>query len=768
MESLFQFIAQYVAAGLGLACLAALAALPLAAVVLLLDWTLGKRIPAKFTCLLWLLVVGRLVLPLAPPSPLGVTNWWWTTEDRQNMKEGLVQLVTALPEQIAAEHAVVRTARVQPTNGSEEQLAKREQVGVPETAPVEIFVGDQEDVAPEVDWETILGFALMTLWSLGFLLVLGRALIASYFFARKVRRLPSVTEPSVLESLHEVCRQLGVANIPNVKYVPGLESPALFGAWRSTLCLPEGSQEELTAEQLRLILLHEVAHISRRDALAAWLLTWARAFHWWNPVAWLAMSRVVKYRELACDEVVRQQTKPGERQAYGKLLLRYTTATPCRLFNLQNLGTVGLSFAKPAKQLTARIEAFTAERGPINRWIRPVLWSLIGLLMLAGLTDAAVNVPVSVEKPKRKPVFSFSGNTVEDMIASVSPETPIDEMLNSSSKKEVPEQREYAVQAAFEKLIETRVEIRTQEEAEDYLRTFLMLPGISSDQETSRHFPTPEKLSDGKTWKVNLTPSGHKHFAGILKGIEAAGPWQVSVETRIIFADESRMTGQAALGGIDWTDAVKFALPGGKLTGWPPQPGEPSDASVPADGLSLTASTITHQYAPYLAQRIEQPTLRRFVQACNQDESADLWNAPRVTLFSGTSATMHDQSLTPFVVGVQTIKGEKASAQQPEIAVLPEGMSIDLYPLVVDEETLKLNCRLVLSQIQEVDTTNLPGMEVTVQSPRVIQKAISARCTLGQEETPLIAAPSSGDTYYFAVTPSWFPDPEAVEEATDN
>ena len=39
----------------------------------------------------------------------------------------------------------------------------------------------------------------------------------------------------------------------------------MYGLWRKRLLLPEGLREELTPDELRHVLLHELAHIKRRD-----------------------------------------------------------------------------------------------------------------------------------------------------------------------------------------------------------------------------------------------------------------------------------------------------------------------------------------------------------------------------------------------------------------------------------------------------------------------------------------------------------------------
>jgi beta-lactamase regulating signal transducer with metallopeptidase domain len=68
--------------------------------------------------------------------------------------------------------------------------------------------------------------------------------------------------------------------------------------------LPRDTLAALDPGQLRQVLLHELAHVRRRDLLWGWLPEVARLVWWFNPVAWWVAARVRLERELACDQLV--------------------------------------------------------------------------------------------------------------------------------------------------------------------------------------------------------------------------------------------------------------------------------------------------------------------------------------------------------------------------------------------------------------------------------------------------------------------------------
>lgn len=90
------------------------------------------------------------------------------------------------------------------------------------------------------------------------------------------------------------------------RLVRGLMSPVVTGWRKAQIWLPTEAAQWHVAK-LRAVVLHEMAHHARHDATWQWLGWFTTAVWWWNPLAWLALSRLTAEAELSADESALQQ-----------------------------------------------------------------------------------------------------------------------------------------------------------------------------------------------------------------------------------------------------------------------------------------------------------------------------------------------------------------------------------------------------------------------------------------------------------------------------
>jgi len=139
---------------------------------------------------------------------------------------------------------------------------------------------------------------LIVLWAAGFVVSLARM---STSFA-KIRTLRRNAVPVDESQWQEPAQLLGIDNV-EVLRIPSAITPMAVGVLRPAILIPSDATQ-WTAERRRVVLLHELAHVRRRDPAVHMAARLALCLYWWNPAAWAAWRELLKERERAADDVV--------------------------------------------------------------------------------------------------------------------------------------------------------------------------------------------------------------------------------------------------------------------------------------------------------------------------------------------------------------------------------------------------------------------------------------------------------------------------------
>lgn len=96
-----------------------------------------------------------------------------------------------------------------------------------------------------------------------------------------------------------------------------IASPMTCGLIRGRIFVPE----QYESGDMKYILLHENAHIRRKDNLRRIAGITTACIHWFNPLSWLFLKKFLESLELACDEAALKQCGEAEKKNYAAALL---------------------------------------------------------------------------------------------------------------------------------------------------------------------------------------------------------------------------------------------------------------------------------------------------------------------------------------------------------------------------------------------------------------------------------------------------------------
>ena len=250
----------------------------------------------------------------------------------------------------------------------------------------------------------------------GLLLVLGALVVGLRIGAgwlgvrRLLRTAPEVRDPQWLTLLHDAQRELGVRRRVRLLRSQRSGTPLCAGTLHPAIVLPRQAQS-WSAERRRLVLLHELAHIRRYDCLTQLVAQAACALHWFNPLVWLAASRMQSERELACDDLVLGAgTLPSTYAADLLELARGLAPAPARLA-AASVAMVGRG--RLADRLTALLDGRRSHRPVSRRALAVAVVAAAGLLVpltclrAGGVAVAAQQLPGRAEAALKGLVRSY-------------------------------------------------------------------------------------------------------------------------------------------------------------------------------------------------------------------------------------------------------------------------------------------------------------------------------------------------------------------------
>ena len=312
-------------------------------VLFALDLALRRKVRPAVRYALWLVLLVKLLLPPTLAVPTSIA-WWIRPSPSPQLPAS--QFVVTYPNSKAAQ---------------------------PGLNIYESFTGGQlQSPRAKLSWRgwLLVGSSFVSLGLLTWMLR------RWWQIARLVHRTSPATK-SLAESLEVTRRILGLRRNVSLRFTEQPMSPAVCGLFRPVIILPQTLAEQLPPNQLRAVLLHELAHLKRGDVWVNCAQALLQVVYWWHPLLWLANVRIRRLREEAVDDAVMLALR-DEAETYAPTLLQVAKLALNR--PLASLGLVGIMECRSA--LRQRIERLINSPHPRHAGITG--FSALGIVFFAA------------------------------------------------------------------------------------------------------------------------------------------------------------------------------------------------------------------------------------------------------------------------------------------------------------------------------------------------------------------------------------------------
>lgn len=388
--------------------------------ILAVSYLLKGKVHNKIICFLWLLVLARLVIPITLESPVHLDALFPQTQAVE--KPPVIEANTSKPVSMDStpitttdDSEVTYTPPIKPHIDTLDN--NNEPVPYVEPSPPSRL----EQVLSAIKRVDIWTYVLIA-WAIGVVTLFARAMVEYLRFKRRVKLGRQIKDLIVTNIATECKAALGLDKDVRIITSRYVRTPVTFGFVLPIVLLPIGISHKLGEHKLRMVIIHELCHIKRKDIFINYLWLIAKMISWFNPLVYIAYKQHLHAIEIACDEMVLKNISMDDSFDYSESLLDVL-----RISRSQKVVPVTLSFCQDKTKIRKRVENMITPQRKLKS--AGFISILLAVVMIVGcFTTACQPAEANNIKPS-PPETNAQDDTLEKMNDSdiEKVETPIPE-----------------------------------------------------------------------------------------------------------------------------------------------------------------------------------------------------------------------------------------------------------------------------------------------------------------------------------------------------
>ena len=271
----------------------------LASIIFILRPIVKKTFGINVLYFMWLLVVIKLIVPYGPESKISIYNFLNKVEDSVSYDDKVI---------INNSKTNLNTNKIKTSikNSSEIQ-----------SNTIESSIQNFQNKTQYFNVNTIL----IVIWFGGVLAFIIFAVLSYYKLFNIRKYMICKYSRQSLEILDNCLKLLNIKRNIEILVVRNLSSPALYGTISPKILIPENIFNNISNEELKYVILHELCHYKRKDVQLTWIIYLLKTVYWFNPIIYFALNTMKEDCEIACDNMVVSKLNKKESLYYGYTII---------------------------------------------------------------------------------------------------------------------------------------------------------------------------------------------------------------------------------------------------------------------------------------------------------------------------------------------------------------------------------------------------------------------------------------------------------------
>jgi len=326
----------------------------------------------------------------------------------------------------------------------ENLAAQAANTAVPEPDFTQRFVAYFNEHAPLLVMLWFIVFVARSLWLFGGLV-----------YVQRIRHYKtSIPAAAFVDQLSALCSRIRLNSKVQLLESAMIKVPTALGMFKPIILMPLGMMAQLPPDQVEAVLLHELAHIRRRDFLVNVVQHFAETIFFFNPALLWLSARIREEREHCCDDIAIGVTQ--SRNGYIQALVSFQE------YQLTPRTKYAMAFPGRKKQLLDRVKRILGSNNKTlniaEKSFLLVCFSLTGMLGFVFSQPEKKQLPKTAteqllkleEKSAVQEISPVNEPASEDPRADeTSPEEPADSLTADMPAAESPVDDKQLLNAAY-------------------------------------------------------------------------------------------------------------------------------------------------------------------------------------------------------------------------------------------------------------------------------------------------------------------------------